>query len=184
MKDTQTAGYFVLVGDEERGPLTVGQLRSMWASGQITGETPWCQEGMREWRSMAELVELMEPGAVPQPVVPPGSVLVVKSKSRALYILLAILFGWCGLHNLYALRLRWFGLSMGILFILGIYVFGQSQPTSEEFESDTRKAAIEARHRRMDGAFENVGSAFLFMWLFAVAETGRVKKDGNGNPMS
>ena len=48
---TGTAGsntrYFVDVDGSTKGPYTVGQLRSMWAAGAVTGETLHLAEGSR-----------------------------------------------------------------------------------------------------------------------------------------
>ena len=47
--------YYVLQNDETKGPYTLGQLRSMWSSGAITGQTLYCQEGYSEWLPLRQL---------------------------------------------------------------------------------------------------------------------------------
>src|ERR1035438_236944 len=59
--------YYILLNDETKGPYTIGQLRSMWNSGAITGETLFCQEGYEEWLPLNRLQAELEPS----PVLPP-----------------------------------------------------------------------------------------------------------------
>jgi hypothetical protein len=47
--------YYILVGEEQKGPYSIGQLKSMWASGQITTNSLYWQPGFSEWRSIKEL---------------------------------------------------------------------------------------------------------------------------------
>lgn len=61
--------YYILQSDETKGPYTIGQLRSMWNSGTITGETLFCEEGYDEWLPLRRLQSELEPA----PVVPPQS---------------------------------------------------------------------------------------------------------------
>ena len=48
--------YYLLKADgDHAGPYTLDQLKSMWASGQVTAATPfWCQ-GMAAWGSMRDI---------------------------------------------------------------------------------------------------------------------------------
>ena len=59
--------YYILQNDETKGPYTIGQLRSMWNSGAITGQTLFCQEGFSQWLPLSDLQSELEP---PQPSQP------------------------------------------------------------------------------------------------------------------
>ena len=63
--------YWITIGSEQRGPYTLGQLRSMWHSGAITGNTLYWQQGFDEWFPLSLLVEDLEPTPpVPPPPLP------------------------------------------------------------------------------------------------------------------
>lgn len=64
--------YYILQNDETKGPYTIGQLRSMWNSGAITGQTHYCQEGYSEWLPLRGLQAELEPP--PPPPSPPAYV--------------------------------------------------------------------------------------------------------------
>jgi hypothetical protein len=64
MSDTNTL-YFLLKGDEQSGPFTIGQLRSMWQSGSITAQTQYWFDGAPEWRPLINLLALLEPKTEP-----------------------------------------------------------------------------------------------------------------------
>ena len=53
-------GYLILVNQEQKGPYTIEQLRSMWASGQFTLHTLYWQDGMAGWETI-EGLELDSP---------------------------------------------------------------------------------------------------------------------------
>lgn len=53
--------YFIIQNDETRGPYTLGQLRTMWDSGIITGETMHYQEGYSDWLPMSTILHKLEP---------------------------------------------------------------------------------------------------------------------------
>jgi hypothetical protein len=59
--------YYILQNDETKGPYTIGQLRSMWNSGAITGKTHFCQEGFSQWLPLSDLQSELEPPPSPQP---------------------------------------------------------------------------------------------------------------------
>jgi hypothetical protein len=62
--------YFIDQHGETKGPYTIGQLRSMWHAGTITGDTLYCEEGYAEWlhlRVLAdELEQQLQPPRIPQ----------------------------------------------------------------------------------------------------------------------
>jgi hypothetical protein len=70
--------YYILQNDETKGPYTVGQLRSMWSSGQITGDTLYCEEGYDNWLHLRGLADELErptqPPIIPGPTMPTPSV--------------------------------------------------------------------------------------------------------------
>lgn len=91
--------YYILEQEEAKGPFTIGQLRSMWSTGSITMKTMHCQEGDEQWRPLRSILHLLETTSS----VAPGPVLVVRAtKSRGVYIILGLFFGWLGIHNFYA----------------------------------------------------------------------------------
>lgn len=48
-------GYLILVNQEQKGPYTIEQLRSMWSSGQLTLHTLFWQDGMAGWEAIEGL---------------------------------------------------------------------------------------------------------------------------------
>lgn len=61
--------YYIHQKGDTCGPYTIGQLRSMWAAGQVTGETLYCGEGYDEWLHLRELADELDPPAQP-PIAP------------------------------------------------------------------------------------------------------------------
>jgi TM2 domain-containing membrane protein YozV len=60
--------YFLWLNESQSGPFTIGQLKSMWAAGQITVATLYWQEGMGEWMPLQYIIDqVAEP--TPLPVV-------------------------------------------------------------------------------------------------------------------
>lgn len=57
--------YYVLLGNETKGPYTLGQMRSMWLSGSFTSETQYCEEGGTEWRDLREIQRDLEAEGLP-----------------------------------------------------------------------------------------------------------------------
>jgi DNA-directed RNA polymerase subunit RPC12/RpoP len=58
--------FYILQNDQTKGPYTIGQLRSMWSNGAITGDTFYCKEGYGEWlrlRGIADQLESVSPVA-------------------------------------------------------------------------------------------------------------------------
>jgi hypothetical protein len=98
--------YYILDGENTKGPFTIGQLRSMWSTGSITTKTMHRQEGDEQWRPLRSILHLLEPPPIVAPapvVVSQPSVLVVRAtKSRGVYIILGLFFGCLGIHNFYA----------------------------------------------------------------------------------
>lgn len=66
--------YYLLQNDETKGPYTIGQLRSMWNSGAITGDTFYCEEGYKEWLRLTFIADQLEgefPSSIPVRSPPP-----------------------------------------------------------------------------------------------------------------
>lgn len=53
--------YFLLLNGEQKGPFTMGQLRSMWTSGGITADILYWQEGNSDWLPITALLSDLEP---------------------------------------------------------------------------------------------------------------------------
>lgn len=108
--------YYLLIDDNQQGPYTLNQVRSMWNAGTVNLSTPFCQPGWNEWRSLEEIVEQIEPKAPPAPEPPVYGLsspapqmyfqapppLIHPPISRGVYCAFAVLFGALGLHHLYA----------------------------------------------------------------------------------
>lgn len=63
--------YFIWQDEQQKGPFTMGQLRSMWANGQLTVNDFYWMEGMQDWSALAELreeLELIRQTAEPPPL--------------------------------------------------------------------------------------------------------------------
>jgi hypothetical protein len=78
--------YFIDQHGDTKGPYTIGQLRSMWHAGVITGDTLYCEEGYEEWLHLRVLAGELEPQLQPPPI-PQQSIatspLIPRPKSRA-----------------------------------------------------------------------------------------------------
>jgi hypothetical protein len=74
--------YYTTPDNEISGPHNLGALKNLLASGVITQETPVCEEGTEEWKSLSEILrrfqsiqrfqtkqqqEMRQPHAAPQP---------------------------------------------------------------------------------------------------------------------
>ena len=53
--------YYVLNGEHILGPYTIGQLRAMWNTGNITGQTMHCKEGDEHWLPLSKILHHLEP---------------------------------------------------------------------------------------------------------------------------
>ena len=61
--------YFVMLGDERKGPYTLGQMQAMWNAGTLTLETLHWREGLADWEPLSTIAaDLDARGA---PVLPP-----------------------------------------------------------------------------------------------------------------
>jgi hypothetical protein len=66
--------YYYKIGDTEKGPYTIGQLRSLWSSGMITSDMPYRVEGNQSWnRFSPSFIEKLESPASPKSSMPAKS---------------------------------------------------------------------------------------------------------------
>ena len=47
--------YYLQQGETQTGPLTLLQLRSMWADGELTAETMYWHDGATDWRPISDM---------------------------------------------------------------------------------------------------------------------------------
>jgi hypothetical protein len=47
--------YYILIGDSESGPWTLGQLKAFWRAGAVTLETLYAQPDASEWKPLAAI---------------------------------------------------------------------------------------------------------------------------------
>lgn len=52
--------YFLHIENRSKGPYTIGQLRGMWNSGTITGETLYFETGGSEWLPLSTIADILE----------------------------------------------------------------------------------------------------------------------------
>lgn len=61
------ADYYLLNGDQEQGPWTLGQVQNFLQTGAVTLETLYAQPGMSEWKPLSAIL-----GAAPSTAAEPG----------------------------------------------------------------------------------------------------------------
>ena len=88
--------FYILQKDETRGPYTIGQLRSMWSSGAITGDTLYCEEGYDQWLPLRGIIDQLEPSA---PAAPSGS-----AASTSIVVGVGRICPHCGSHHVGKVR--------------------------------------------------------------------------------
>jgi predicted RNA-binding Zn-ribbon protein involved in translation (DUF1610 family)/TM2 domain-containing membrane protein YozV len=93
--------YWLLIGNEKKGPYTFSQLKSMWGSGSITADALYCQEGFEAWVPISSLLDQKPPASLPQYSASAQE----ESEKRILPALILCLFiGVFGAHAVYAGR--------------------------------------------------------------------------------
>jgi len=110
--------YYLILDDKEQGPFTIGQLRSLWNAGKITGKTCYFQAGMTAWEPMAQILSRLEP----PPIKDTAPRTIKTAKSRFVYIILGIFLGPLGIHNFYAGYFRK-GVTQIIVWVVGVVLF-------------------------------------------------------------
>ncbi len=53
--------YYVMVGEEKKGPYTLAQLQTMWKTGSLNVDTQYWFDGQGEWMPLSTILELLEP---------------------------------------------------------------------------------------------------------------------------
>ena len=119
--------YYLLQGDEKKGPYTLSQLKNMWSSGAVTGDMQYAPEGMRpkdtsQWPLLMELQSALEPQ--PQRPVQQRVMVVRPTKNRGIYIILGLFFGCLGVHNFYAGYHSRGAVQLAITLLLGWFIIG------------------------------------------------------------
>src|SRR5208282_158058 len=62
------ADYYILIGGNETGPWTLGQVRAFWRAGAVTLETLCAQPGAAEWKPLSAILDVATPAvATPTP---------------------------------------------------------------------------------------------------------------------
>jgi len=62
------AEYYILIGGNETGPWTLGQVRAFWRAGAVTLETLCAQPGAAEWKPLSAILDVATPAvATPTP---------------------------------------------------------------------------------------------------------------------
>jgi len=52
--------YYLLLNNEQEGPYTLGQIKSMWNAGGITVKTLYCVEGKSEWKPLLDMTSILD----------------------------------------------------------------------------------------------------------------------------
>ncbi len=55
--------YYLARNGEQAGPYTIGQLRTMWQSGNLTAHTQYWFEGEAAWQQLINIQNILEPSA-------------------------------------------------------------------------------------------------------------------------
>jgi TM2 domain-containing membrane protein YozV len=141
---TGSDSYYLHLNGQQAGPYTVGQMKTMWQSGNINAGTQYWQTGMNGWQPLANIKHFLDTPAQNNPsapivinqvnqnvAYPMGATM--SRKSRGTYIVLGLFLGCFGVHNFYAgysgrgitqllitVFLGWLGIGF---FITGIWAF-------------------------------------------------------------
>ena len=114
--------YFISENGQPKGPYTINQLRSMWHSGAVTGETLYCEEGSDFWLHLRVLEQQLEGQQTPSPSA--RTAIAPSTRNRGIYIILGILFGYLGFHNFYAGYHKAGFWQFSLSLVLGIFTAG------------------------------------------------------------
>lgn len=141
--------FYIIENNESRGPFTIGQLRSMWNAGAINLETKFCREGDAEWKSVKEILLLLEPPKVVEPKEPPVARIVPIMMPPQTEEPAAGFFGKPGTF------FRVFNVGcFGILLIVGLLFF-LGRGCGENFSSDS----LEKIEQQSEGAVDRAIAA-------------------------
>src|SRR5436309_798384 len=59
--EQDAASYYLLIGGQEQGPWTLGEVRTFWQVGAVTLETLYARPGMNEWKALSAILGLRPP---------------------------------------------------------------------------------------------------------------------------
>ena len=109
-----TDNYWIVENGNKQGPFTINQLKTMWGSGQITGDSLYWQEGFDEPIQVSFMLDILEPAPELQHTKRTLSKKFTESGKCILPLLLLWLFlGVIGAHRFYAGKT-----GTGVLFII------------------------------------------------------------------
>ncbi len=97
--------------DKIEGPYELSQIEALWRKGKIPENARYCDEDLVEWHPIQDLTkQFVEPvKKFPESVIPTFDVEVDphlrSSRSRSIFLGLAIVLGFFGVHNFYAGRI-------------------------------------------------------------------------------
>ena len=157
--------YYIIQNDETKGPYTIGQLRSMWNAGAITGKVVFCKEGDAEWRPLSTILGELEPLPAAAATPSPAVILTRQSKSRGIYIILGILLGLFGIHNFYA---GYYGRGAAQLIITILFGFSAMSMSSQDADAGAGMMVM----------------VFLIVGIWVLIELVSVTKDAEGQKMT
>jgi hypothetical protein len=63
------ADFYILLGSNQTGPWSLGQVQNFWRAGAVTAETLYAEPGMSEWKPLAAILDVAPPAA-PTPLLP------------------------------------------------------------------------------------------------------------------
>jgi hypothetical protein len=53
--------YYIYDQDQQKGPYTEDQIRSMWSNGRVTAGAHYFRDGMPDWQPIGDLVQQFQP---------------------------------------------------------------------------------------------------------------------------
>ncbi len=116
--------YHLWLENEAKGPYTLGQLRAMWKSGQITSENQFTTDAGETWRPLSDLLASLEPPPVPVKIkmqVPQAVILKMESKPMT------------GNGCLVAISTVLVLITLGLSLVAAIHLIGLIQDGDNEF---------------------------------------------------
>ena len=94
---TDSKLYNLLVGQEVKGPYTLGQIRSMWKSGSVTADVQYAEVGADAWHPVLSIAET--PAARPPAGAQIVNVIAAFSVAFGLFMAVAYFFLPAGIEH-------------------------------------------------------------------------------------
>lgn len=141
--------FFIMEGEEQKGPFTPANLQTLRKSGRISGATMVWREGMGEWKPLDEVLTVPEPqprdsaatNAVPPPYSPQPN-----SSSKTATTKVVELYQKHVLSRFPWLKPKWLLASLGIITALASgALFYNSTPSEAELRNAVEKSIPELR---------------------------------------